>query len=271
MRETIERKTKSWSLGVFLFFFCGMAGVSSLGVASSKAIVENFVVPPLSGPVVDRGGFLGARAQGQLENYLQALNAHGKVQLQILTVDSLASEPIEQASIKVVDKWKLGRSKVDNGVLLLISREDRKMRIEVGRGLEGDLPDVYCKRIIEDDMAPFFRQGQAAKGIFVGVMRIVSYVDPEFLDSQSSGFQQVYSAHQGRSSWVRFLFLIVFVLFMVGPTFARLFLFGSRARYYGGGGGWGGGGFGGGFGGGGGGSWGGGGGGFSGGGASGGW
>ncbi len=233
---------------------------------------EKFVVPPLTGAVIDRGGFLGAKAQAQLDGYLHALNSHGKVQLQVVTLDTLEDEPIEQASIKIVEKWKLGRAKVDNGVLLLISRQERKMRIEVGQGLEGDLPDVYCKRIIEDDMSPFFRQGQAAKGIFVGVMKIVSYVDPEFLDSQSNDYVQAYSANQ-KHSWAHYLFIIVFLLFMVGPTFTSLFALGSSRRYFGGGG-WGGG-FGGGgdggFSGGSGGSWGGGGGGFSGGGASGGW
>ena len=221
-----------------------------------------FTVPPLSGPVVDYGNFLSSNTRVELDQFLHELKDHGKVQLQILTVPSLNDVPIEQATIQVFDQWKLGGRNTDNGVLLLISRAERKMRIEVGRGLEGDLPDVYCKRIIEDDMAPYFRAGDTDQGIRVGVAKIVSYVDPQMPMNAGTRRVRQYSARDIAGFFKLGIFLLI--------IFSHLF-FRRRSYWWGGGSYWGGGGWGGGGGGFGGGGWSGGGGGSSGGGASGGW
>src|SRR4029434_327178 len=85
-------------------------------------------------------------------------------------------EPIEAYSLRVAEKWKIGRKGQDNGALFLIAKNDRKMRIEVGYGLEGVLPDVTANRIIREDVAPAFREGKFAAGINAGVDRIIAVV-----------------------------------------------------------------------------------------------
>ncbi|MFZ4404959.1 MAG: TPM domain-containing protein [Pseudobdellovibrionaceae bacterium] len=229
----------------FLFLICGIA-VQALGAG--------FEVPALTGPIVDQVGIFSATEKNQLGQLLQQFNQSGQAQVQILVVDSLQGEPIEMASIKVTDQWKLGDAKKDNGVLLLVALGDRKLRIEVGQGLEGELTDLKSSRIIRDVMVPLLKSGKSSKAVAAGIYEIFKILNPDFL-SQHEDFKPV---KKSKSSVWLILGLLLFVV-----------LFGRRGpggRYYGGGGG----GFGGGFGGGGGG-WSGGGGGFSGGGSSGSW
>lgn len=239
-----------------------------------------FKVPWLDRAVTDLAALISDGTEAQLETALRDLNKRGRVQLAVLTVPSLEGMPIEQASIRVVDQWKLGTTAKDNGVLLLISKSDRALRIEVGQGLEGDLPDAYSKRIIDNSIVPLFKSGDFEGGILVGVRDIISHTDSEFnFDSYfQSGRVQDYprSKSHSRAIWPdSVLGSILFALFFSkGGIWFLIFIlwlfFGRRSgrRRYGGWGGgssWGGrsGGFGGGFGGGGG--------GFSGGGASGRW
>jgi uncharacterized protein len=228
-----------------------------------------FSVPALTGPVVDQAKILRPETVDLIGGAFRRLKERGGSQINILTVESLGGETIEQASIKVVDQWKLGTGKLDNGVLFLISRDDRKMRIEVGQGLEGNLTDLHSKRIIEDTVAPAFREGKFDEGVLMGAVQIIQRTDPEIDPNelfQGTTFNRRHPtvSNDGFGNWLFIALIILFIL-------SRIIFGGPRRfgpRYSG----WGGGGFGGGgFGGGGGGSWGGGGGGFSGGGASGGW
>jgi uncharacterized protein len=251
-------------LGKF-FIFCSLvaAMVCSLGASSARA---DFTVPPLSGPVVDQAGVLSAQAVDSLERALRALHDQGGSQINVLTVPSLEGLEIEQASIKVVDAWKLGGRKVDNGVLFFIAPKERKMRIEVGQGLEGQLTDVDSKRIIEDAVKPLYRSGDYSSGTIVGVYQIARKTDPNvdltpYLEGSVRRTKQTGSSGLPIRPIFIFLFLILFLLFGRGGRRR----FGGGGMFYGGGGGWGGGSGGGGS------SWGGGGGGFSGGGASGDW
>ena len=107
-----------------------------------------FDVPRLTGPVVDRAGMLSAAAEGQIANALRRLHQQPDgAQIAVLTVPNLGDETIEQASIQVVDAWQLGSEAKDKGILLMIAQAERRIRIEVGQGLEGDLPDAYAKRM----------------------------------------------------------------------------------------------------------------------------
>ena len=223
-------------------------------------------VPKLTGPVVDLAGVLSRSDQAEISaSLLQFKRKHGP-QLQVLVVPKLEDETIESYSIKVVDKWKLGAKDKDNGVLLLVATQDHKVRIEVGRGLEGDLPDALAGRIIRTGIIPFFKQGQTGAGIVVGLGMIAESVGGKL---ENIPVPRMRRAKRGGGN---LSFLVFLGLLLIGPI-----LFG-RGRRRGGvgtallggvllgglmGGGRGGGGFGGGFGGGGG--------GFSGGGASGGW
>jgi len=238
-------------------------------VLFSISAFADFTVPRLRGPVNDYASVVPRRSEIELQNVLSKINQSGKAQLAILTVKSLGNESIEEASIKVVDQWKLGDKQEDNGVLILLSTEDRKVRIEVGQGLEGVIPDVVAKRIIEDNMIPLFRSGDIASGLFVGTYLVTKNIDSQLAESLASS-KTSFKKKRKKASLLDFIFGIIFILIIAGSRsgifFALPFLGGGR-RYRGGGG------FGGGFGGGGfgGGGFGGGGGGFSGGGASGGW
>lgn len=220
-------------------------------------------IPPLSGPVVDQAGILSGATAGRLASLLKGVHQKGTVQLQVLTLNSLAGVPIEQASIEITNRWQLGGKEKDNGILFLIVPSERKMRIEVGQGLEGDLPDVIAKRIIADVVAPYFRQELYDEGVLAGVVEILKYTDPAAVGAERA--PPVPVERPGFPIWVILLFVVViFLRLITGGAPMR------RARGWGPGsygGGWGGGGWGGSSGGG----WSGGGGGFSGGGASGGW
>ena len=131
-------------------------------------------VPPLDGRINDHANLLSAEAKqsltGTLVNY-ENVTGH---QLAILTIPTLAGDPLEDFSVRVVEKWKLGKKGKDDGILLLVVANDHKMRIEVGYGLEGDLPDALAGRIVRDVMAPRFRQGNFAGGIEAATREIIA-------------------------------------------------------------------------------------------------
>ncbi|MGZ3781721.1 MAG: TPM domain-containing protein [Pseudobdellovibrionaceae bacterium] len=226
-----------------------------------------FQVPTLTGPVIDEVGYLTRDDRQELMQLLYDFNRRGKAQLQVLIVPDLQGYPIEEASIQIVDKWKLGEKKKDNGVLFLIAAKERAMRIEVGQGLEGAIPDITAKRIISDQVIPLFRAKRYSAGVVVGVHEILRLADKEFADEKKLNEEP--ESGGGFGDIPLFVIIAVLIIISILGRFG-----GGRGRYYRGGG-WGGGGFGGGGwpggGSGGGGGWSGGGGGFSGGGASGNW
>ncbi|MBX9712084.1 MAG: YgcG family protein [Xanthobacteraceae bacterium] len=150
----------------------GMAGVTG----SARADVA---VPPLTGRVVDLTSTLSADEAASLEQKLKEFEDRKGSQIEVLIVPTTQPEAIEQYSLRVVEQWKLGRKKVDDGALLLVAKDDRKLRIEVGYGLEGALNDATSKRIIDEIITPRFRTGDFAGGINAGVGRMISVVDGE--------------------------------------------------------------------------------------------
>lgn len=122
-------------------------------------------VPYLSGRVNDLADLLNPGAEGRLEQTLGQLEQETGAQAAVLTIPSLEGDPLEDFSLRVVETWKLGREEADDGVLLLIARDDRKVRIEVGYGLEATLTDVQSKRIISNLMTPRFREGDFDGGV----------------------------------------------------------------------------------------------------------
>jgi uncharacterized protein len=145
------------------------------------AVAAEIAVPPLKARVTDLSGTLSAAEQGALEQKLEAFEARKGSQIAVLIVPTTDGEAIEPFSTRVFEQWKLGRKKVDDGVLLIVAKNDRKLRIEVGYGLEGALPDAIAKRIIEQDIAPQFRQGAFAAGVEAGVDRMIRVIDGEAL------------------------------------------------------------------------------------------
>ena len=141
--------------------------------------VADVAVPQLTARVTDQTGTLSAAEITSLDQKLAAFEARKGSQIAVLIVPTTQPEDIAQYSIRVVEQWKLGRKGVDDGVLLLVAKDDRRLRIEVGYGLEGALPDVTANRIINEIITPKFRQGDFAGGIDAGVDRIIKVIDGE--------------------------------------------------------------------------------------------
>jgi uncharacterized protein len=138
-------------------------------------------VPALTGRVVDLADSLSAVQQQDLDKRLSAFEQRKGSQIALLIVRSTHPETIEQYAIRVAEQWKLGRKKVDDGAILLIAKEDRTLRIEVGYGLEGALNDATCKRIIDELIVPRFRDNDFFIGVSVGLDAMMRVVDGEAL------------------------------------------------------------------------------------------
>lgn len=246
---------------ILLLFIC-----FGLSWSQPAPAADSFVVPPLTGPVVDTAQVLSPQTEQKLSQLLRQLRDQGGSQIVVLTLEQLAGLPIEQASIEITDTWKLGTASKDNGVLLLIAVKDRSLRIEVGQGLEGQLTDAHARRIIDRIIVPRLKTGDFDGGVIAGIAAILQHTDPDFR------YEDMLPARsRGRTSTPMALLTVLLIIFFVlreyfggGPGGGRFG--GGRYRrdstiYWGGGGGFGGGG----------GGFGGGGGGFSGGGASGRW
>lgn len=146
-------------------------------IATSALALEP---PPLQGRVNDLAGLLSTGVRTELEQHLQELEKSDSTQVVILTVTSLEGDNLEDFSIRVAEKWRIGQKGTDNGVILLISKAEHKIRIEVGRGLEGKLTDLVSGRIIRSDIAPKFKNNDFDGGIAAGVSSIIAVVKGEY-------------------------------------------------------------------------------------------
>lgn len=143
-------------------------------------------VPPLKGLVNDYGEIIHESTEKQLQTILRDLEETDSTQIVVLTIDSLEGDVLEEYSLKVAETWKLGQAGYDNGALLLVAVKDRKVRIEVGYGLEGELTDLLAGRIIRNDILPRFKQGDFDHGITAGVNSIALAVRGAYT-GESSG------------------------------------------------------------------------------------
>ena len=142
-------------------------------------------VPQLTGRVVDQTGTLSSSDIATLTQKLRDFEARKGSQVAVLIVPTTQPETIEQFSIRVAEAWKIGRKKIDDGAILVVAKNDRHLRIEVGYGLEGVLTDVTSRRIIDEDITPKFRSGDFAAGIGAGVDRMMRVIDGEPLPAPS--------------------------------------------------------------------------------------
>lgn len=246
---------------VFNVLFMGLM----LSFASHVHAAE-LAVPELSGPVIDEAWILDGSTKNHLQQYLQNLNSRRVVQLQVWTIADLGEDTIENAAIRAFDKWKLGEKGRDNGVLILLAPNNRRVRIEVGRGLEGAIPDALAKRIIREEMTPYLRSKRYSDAVLVGVQSVAALADKEFADQNPQGLA-VSKSDTVIGGWgMKHIFLAFIILVFILTRLTFLPFLGGGRRGWGSGGGFGGGGWSGG-----GGGWSGGGGGSSGGGSSGDW
>ncbi|WP_108809559.1 TPM domain-containing protein, partial [Xanthomonas fragariae] len=170
-------------------------------------------IPPLRSPVVDVTGTLDAAQIQQLEQQALALQQRKGAQLQILIVPTTQPEAIEQYTQRVFDQWKIGRKGVDDGVLLLVAKDDRRVRIQPGYGLEGAIPDIVANRIIQEYLAPRFREGDYGGGIRDATATLAGLIEGEALPEPVSGHAGG-GLGSGAGGWIIALF-IGFVVSMV--------------------------------------------------------
>jgi uncharacterized protein len=172
----------------------GFALLWLIGLGLNAAAQGLQAVPKLSARVNDLTGTLTAEQQSALEQKLAAFEAAKGAQLAVLIVPSTKPEEIEQYSIRVVDQWKLGRGtvngkRVDDGALLIIAKDDHRIRIEVGYGLEGVLTDAMSNRIISETITPAFREGNFYGGIDGGLDQMMKLVEGEALPPPEHAWQ----------------------------------------------------------------------------------
>jgi uncharacterized protein len=192
------------------------------------AASADVAVPPLSGRVVDQTGTLSSGDIASLTRTLKDLETRKGSQVAVLIVPTTEPETIEQYSIRVAEAWKIGRKKIDDGALLVVAKNDRHLRIEVGYGLEGALTDVTSRRIIDEDITPKFKSGDFAGGIAAGIDRIIRVIDGEPLPAPAPAHWQ----SPGLANYIDPLnpFVIVGVLVVAGVLRGVLGrLFGSAA------------------------------------------
>jgi len=136
-------------------------------------------VPDLTGRVVDLTATLDANQQQTLDQRLRIFEQEKGTQIAVLIVPATDAEPIEQFSMRVAEQWKLGRKKIDDGAILIIAKNERRLRIEVGYGLEGALNDAVSKRIIDEVIVPAFQRGDFYGGISAGIDAMMRVVEGE--------------------------------------------------------------------------------------------
>lgn len=164
----------------FVALTAALLAALAFGPASAQqAGLQN--IPGYSSRVVDTVGLLQPDEKARLEAKLKAFEERKGSQVAVLIVDTTQPEEIEQYSIRVADAWKPGRKGVDDGAILIIAKQDRRMRVEVGRGLEGALTDLVSRRVIDETVRPAFRAGEFGAGIEAGVDRMIGVIDGEQL------------------------------------------------------------------------------------------
>jgi uncharacterized protein len=190
--------------------------IALLALLSALAsAVDGFApVPPLQALATDLTQTLSAEQLATLGRRLREFESRKGSQLAVLIVPSTRPEEIEQYAIRVVDQWKLGRRKVDDGALLLVAKNDRTVRIEVGYGLEGVLPDAVCNRIITEQMTPRLRQGDYFGAVDAAVSQLMKLIDGEPLPEPAAQGDEI--------SLQRFAPLLLMVSLLVGGLLRRM-------------------------------------------------
>jgi uncharacterized protein len=200
-----------------------LLSITLCGSVFGQALVA---VPALAGHVNDHAGMLSETERANLERALTDYETRTGSQIVILTLDSTAPEAIEQYGIRVADAWKIGRAKVDDGVILLVAKNNpkalRRLRIEAGRGVQGSLTDAQSKRVLEDVIAPYFRQNDYYGGLNAGVAALSTLLDKENLPAAPQP-QPLSSASndQGGGFWGSLPILLFFVLVVLSRIRSR--------------------------------------------------
>jgi uncharacterized protein len=194
------------------------AGVALL--LGALLVRADVAVPPLTARVTDLTGTLSGEAVSRIETKLANFEASKGSQIAVLIVPTTAPEEIEQFGIRVAEAWKLGRKAVSDGAILIIAKDDRRARIEVGQGLEGAIPDAIASRIIAETVTPHFKLGDFDGGVEAGVDQMISVINGEPLPAPDRKWEH----HSGLGNLLPILLVVVFVASgVLRALFGRLF------------------------------------------------
>ncbi|RMH93527.1 YgcG family protein [Lysobacter pythonis] len=207
---------------------CGLLLVALAWPAHAQRLAP---IPALDSPVIDSTGTLDAATRAELERQALALQTRKGSQLQVLMVPTTQPEDIAQYAQRVFDQWKLGRQGVDDGVLLIVAKDDRRVRIQPGYGLEGAIPDATANRVIQEYLVPQFRNGNFAGGIVDATGQLVRLIDGEPLPAPVSTHRP---APDNAGNWMMALFFAFAAANVLRGVFGRLPA-GARALASGGG------------------------------------
>ncbi|TGN17306.1 TPM domain-containing protein [Leptospira idonii] len=211
MQNPILSRRSLFLLFSFSLFFC-------------SSFIFALDVPLVKAMFTDETMTVSSRFEEEMEQILRYHESQTSNEVAVLMIPTLAGESIEAYSIEVAQTWKLGKKQKDNGVLLLIAKEDRKLRIEVGYGLEGVLTDVLCSRIIEGEIKPYFKKGDYETGIRKGVDSILGIINGTYAPAPPKDYSywgplSFFGDFDGGGEnipWPIRLFASLFVLFVLG-------------------------------------------------------
>lgn len=205
---------KKWILIFWLFIFISAVPAFALDVPERP-----------EGRVTDRTRTLTPGEIAALDQKLAAFEKQTTNQIAVFLMPSLEGDSLEDFSIRLAEKWKIGQKGRNNGVILLIVKNEKKLRIEVGYGLEGALPDALAGSIIRDEIAPRFKSGHFYQGIDAGINAIMAATKGEYKPPKKKD--------QGFQLWIPLVFILVFGLFAVMSSVGR-----KRSYHSGGSRGW---------------------------------
>jgi uncharacterized protein len=189
-----------------------LSKLALIGVAAAQ-----IAIPPLKSPVTDLTGTLDAQQRSALEQTILEFEKRKGAQIAVLMVPTTQPETVEQYAVRAQEAWQIGRKDIDDGVLLVIGKDDRRLHIETGYGLEGALPDAIAKRIIDEDIVPRFRQNDFYGGIRAGIDRIMRIIEGEALpEPRARGAPQL-------SSYVDLIIPGLVLVFVIGGVLRAIF------------------------------------------------
>lgn len=195
-----------------------LLGLIWLACLASGARAAEAPIPTLTARVTDLTHTLDAKTEASLTQKLAALEQSKGSQIAVLIVPTTGTTTIEQYATHVFDQWKLGRKKVDDGILLVVAKDDHRLRIEVGYGLEGAVPDLLAGRIIREQITPRFKQGDYAGGVTAGVDSLIKLVNGEALPPVAAHAAQ--GSTDGDSTSAGMLLPLAFMAFVMPATIA---------------------------------------------------
>ena len=183
------------------------------GIVAGLPAHADVPVPPVKARVTDLTGTLNAQQKGDLEGRIAAFEARRGSQIAVLMLPTTKPEEIEQYSIRVAEAWKIGRKGVDDGLILIVAKDDRRLRIEVGYGLEGAIPDSVAKRVIEERITPRFRDGDFYGGVRDGVDQLIKLAEGEKLPPPQAAAS---SGQPVSNAWPQFIVFGIVLALIVG-------------------------------------------------------